>query len=460
MSATTGNNEPVIKQENPGQQPPPQQYAPPPQQVQHSVPQMQYHQQMMMQASAMTPKRPGETDEGANKRPRLDLQLPPGTPLAGPMHGQHMVGTPQQMSAPGMPGMPGTPMGTPMGPPMGMPRAGGPGPGTPGGMPHHIAPWAFPPAGHTPGAGPRGMPPPQTPKTEDPLDSKDKFQDALFTAGIDIRAEEQALANQNMIPGGGGYMQQQQYNPYAYQQQNRERQSDFLNSTPMIHLLNGTATAHALKSIDPDVPALLALAVKERLSSLITSMAALEKHRTSGPVNPGPSPEARALAALANKERADEERRLVLLESRKQEEETRQAQAVLEGTATPTTEGEKPKKPRKSLVPGGRGTPVNEEAQTRLANATASAMSGSRGKKYAWMTSSGAITPGSSANRRKLAPAKKGGLGEGGKGYEETKGLITMKDALLALEGERDGEGGGGGIGVQKVVMRGYSRLR
>lgn len=118
------------------------------------------------------------------------------------------------------------------------------------------------------------------------------------------------------------------------------------------------------------------------------------------------------------------------------------------------------KKKKKEGGPGVTAKNLSEDTQKRMANATATHIAG-LGNKYAWMNASNASAPskvkakvvsstqanatGASSWARPYLSSTKSTTADNGSGYtEELMTVVTLKDAMFVISGER-GHGGGRG---------------
>ncbi|OLL24682.1 Transcription initiation factor TFIID subunit 4 [Neolecta irregularis DAH-3] len=230
------------------------------------------------------------------------------------------------------------------------------------------------------------------------------FFDALHSAGVDVRAEELNLTSSLHLSQSSSYI-------------DRSRHSDFLNHQPLALNIDKVIAQHGLRSFESDVPVLLALGLQDRLRKLLVQMILLEKHRTL-PV------------AVQSDWVGDTLRKL--------EERDRSWISKQTPAASASTDREK----------GGKN--ISETALHRQANVTALQATGGQ-KKYSWMTSGGS---GGGANaistpqRRKKVEIKE---------YKEETGQVTIKDALMTMEMDREGNGlisGHGGKSVMEAWMK------
>lgn len=245
------------------------------------------------------------------------------------------------------------------------------------------------------------------------------------------------------------------------------------------------AKKHKVVSVPEDSVNYVALALRTRLQDLVTSMIAASAHRTDTAFDRTPSTYedgtpmwsvtiqrdvAKQLAALERTEREEEMR------IRRERKELAAAQVAAGNVPTGPLgsagamdgdEEEGPKKKKKKVDgPGVTAKNMSEEQRKKMSNAAASHAIGGAAKQYAWMTagSSSAAAAKARANATSASSAPSpaaGGLSATtpsvwSKPYqnpaktatptrpEESKKVVTLRDALFVIERER-GHGGGRG---------------
>ncbi|KAJ7720283.1 transcription initiation factor TFIID component TAF4 family-domain-containing protein [Mycena maculata] len=307
------------------------------------------------------------------------------------------------------------------------------------------------------------------------LDTADvaTLNDALGSAGVDLRAEEERLQRSHDQP--------QSFQPFEDRARKQPQRPAF-----DVALLGATMRAIAARhSVTAGVPAdcvnYLALALRARLQDLVTGMIDAARHRAQAQFDRAPGLYGDGTAAWGVRVHADVARQLEALEraERAEEEALRRARAVRERAVdtalAAVLAGEDVEVPAGDDgmdVDGGGGgdgdgdarkrrkkdkekAAVSEEAGRRMANAAASRAAGITGR-YAWLT----------AKPRSAAPpvvgAPRDGDGDGlgwARPYKATRRggtppplppdadqrmRITIRDAMFVVEKER-GHGGGRG---------------
>lgn len=262
-----------------------------------------------------------------------------------------------------------------------------------------------------------------------------------------------------------------------------------MNQTAVEVLLQRIVKEESLNRWDPHVEGLLGVCVQERLSDLITTMVTLSKHRTAPPPEGAVMADnvRETLAALAARERATEERYQALHQQRREAAEARElARSEAESAAAIGSVDEAGRKRDRRGPMGATSSARNlsEDAQKKLTNQTARlAVGGAR--SYSWLTNDSATkpavgggfgiqkakrggpgsapgTPGSttSGNQSGTGDASKDGSKQHALPYlQEPANLITMRDALTALEMDAQDAGNVYGRGAM-ALYRGYAKLR
>jgi Transcription initiation factor TFIID component TAF4 family len=335
------------------------------------------------------------------------------------------------------------------------------------------------------------------------LDTADvaTLNDAIGSAGVDLRvralphrllltlkilsqAEEETLQR--------GNDQHQTYRPYEdrsrKQPLNPNFDTRFLGPT-----MRAIGTKHKVPKIPEDAVNYVALALRARLHDLLVAMAAASAHRTDSQFDRTPSSYvdgtpmwrisvrrdiAKQLAALERAEREDEMR------IRRERKELAAAQAAAlaahaPGAATGETEdgeGGPKKKKKKADGPGVTAKNMSEDVRKKMSNAVASHAAGLSTGKYAWMNASNATpapppkpkpaaspapatTTVPAATTASAAAAAAAAIGSSWarpyvstsgkpasatKEEEDTRRVVTLRDALFVVEKER-GHGAGRG---------------
>ncbi|KAK9352791.1 transcription initiation factor TFIID component TAF4 family-domain-containing protein [Lipomyces doorenjongii] len=361
-----------------------------------------------------------------------------------------------------------TPMGSPVLPAHYLPPYNGPlSPGTPGSTGGSRS--ASPAAGNTPVMRANVLP--QTPAAgalkEDPND----FSDALLSAGVDLREEEQLLSSSIPIrtqsfkagvaitPSGslgpipslndGGLLST--FDMTADDTLHAHRRTPFLD----LHVVRQVVAALALENDiqpppltvpyavtetkDNDVLVLISLACQEWLSNILTSAVITSRYRReSGNSTSNASDVAKSLRQIA-------------IQDKEREDKYKISKAALEARSgtTGTTDGSG------KVHDGEKGAHATEEVMHRAANATAALMVSGGRKKYSWMTSGGpgnsSPSVGGSAGGGSKKDSSTGSHGIRIREAKEEQGVV-MRDLLTVLENER--------VGVQKALTKGWTRLR
>ncbi|KAA8897388.1 hypothetical protein TRICI_006732 [Trichomonascus ciferrii] len=253
------------------------------------------------------------------------------------------------------------------------------------------------------------------PSVPGPSMDPDQLSDALLSAGVDLKEEENLLSS--------SLTTEQQYTRAAAVQGTTPARTspavDFLNSPKLLTMVRKIAAEAGVRHVfdkDNEITRLLSVSCQEWLTDIITSMVVLNRHRRRSR-NDVHSDISRALRNLAVKDKEAEDRRL--------------AQKAVMGSESGQN-GEDKK------------NAVSEETQYRAANATALMMTGK--KKYSWLTG-GSSSPGMRSS---------GGLprNEGNIRYREAREEpnLALRDLLGALEERR--------FGVEKTLVKGYAKLK
>ncbi|KAH8817716.1 transcription initiation factor TFIID component TAF4 family-domain-containing protein [Flagelloscypha sp. PMI_526] len=306
------------------------------------------------------------------------------------------------------------------------------------------------------------------------------MQDALGSAGIDLRAEEESLHRTHYSTGN---------NILGDRTRTQTSISTFFLSTT----LQAIAGGHALpRKVPDDAVNYLALATRMRLEELIEKMVRAAKHRENARFDrePGVYTEGGEDAPMWRvKLRRDVQKQLDALEKVEREEESRirrdrkerqeaAANAALleaENQAAMDLEDEDglpaKKKRKKDGGPNLQAKNLSDDVRKKLSDDTASQAAGR--KKYAWMTAGGggssASTPAKATSpkpstptpatagsptasggwARAYVPRNKSQLSQSASGdldmeQPDEKTTLTLRDAMFVVCGER-GHGGGKG---------------
>jgi len=312
------------------------------------------------------------------------------------------------------------------------------------------------------------------------LDTADvaTLNDAIGSAGVDLRAEEESLQR--------GTDQHQTYRPYEDRSRKQPTTPNF-DTRFLGTTMRAIGTKHKVTKIPEDSVNYVALALRARLHDLLVAMTAASAHRMDSQFDREPSTYvdgtpmwrisvrrdvAKQLAALERAEREDEMR------IRRERKELAAAQAAAlaahaPGATTGDTEdgeGGPKKKKKKADGPGVTAKNMSEDVRKKMSNAVASHAAGLSTSKYSWMTASNAsaapapkpkpatspapatttapaTTPATAAMgstwARPYVPTS-GKATSATKEEEETRRVITLRDALFVVEKER-GHGAGRG---------------
>jgi len=230
------------------------------------------------------------------------------------------------------------------------------------------------------------------------------LQDALFSADIDLEAEEALLSRVDddgrrhqtgvQFYGGGGFRA-------------TDTASDYVPPPPFLDAnLLAKVVRRAIGRYDAEALQLLSQAAREYMLNLLSTAIILARHRRAS--SNQSSEVTTALRQLAQQEREGEEQR-----------RARKA-AAAEAEAQP------------------KARHMSDEAVAKNANATALHLAG--GRTYSWMKS-GPVRASRSGESAIPATSTR-------KGWKEEDG-VTLRDMLLALEGSR-------GLGMDRA----YAKLR
>ncbi|KAJ3483794.1 hypothetical protein NLI96_g6079 [Meripilus lineatus] len=341
---------------------------------------------------------------------------------------------------------------------------------------------------------------PKQPAQATTMDTTDvaTLNDALGSAGVDLRAEEEGLHR--------SFDQYQSYRPY----EDRSRKQPLSPNFDLRYLgpiIREIGTKHKVTNVPEDSVNYVALALRARLQDLVTAMIAASAHRTDTQYDrPSALYEdetpmwnlrvrndvAKQLAAIEKVEREEE---MKVRRERKERAEMAAAHAAnlaaqASGGGTPMAvdgptassgggedggDGGAPKKKKKKDGPGVTARNMSEDVRKKMSNAVASQAAGLGTGKYAWMNAANAATPskpkpstpaasspapGGLTPATTTAPAISATASNGGwaRPYVSSKAakqttppkeddnrrLVTLRDAMFVIENER-GHGGGRG---------------
>ncbi|KAF5322518.1 hypothetical protein D9619_000185 [Psilocybe cf. subviscida] len=355
---------------------------------------------------------------------------------------------------------------------------------------------------------PTSAPAPAAATTTGTMDTADiaTLNDALGSAGVDLRAEEESL--QRTYDSHSSYR--------SYEDRTRKQPPKPAFDTRILGATMRTAaTTHKVARVPEESVNYLALALRARLQDLLTAMITAAHHRTDTQfdrpaaqyTDSSPmwsivvrSDVAKQLAALEKVEREEEMR--VRKERKERAEMTAARTAALAAQAnaagaggangvSPTNGGDaddgegSAKKKRKKDGPGVTARNMSEDVRKKMSNAVATQAAG-LGGKYSWMTAANAASPvpkaksaasivattaspsstGTGAAASATTPATPTATGAQGANStwarpyvptklktetsrdtaaeDDTRTSITMRDAMFVIEKER-GHGGGRG---------------
>ncbi|KAF5387656.1 hypothetical protein D9615_000777 [Tricholomella constricta] len=317
------------------------------------------------------------------------------------------------------------------------------------------------------------------------------LNDALGSAGVDLRAEEETLQRSH----------EPQHSYRSFEDRTRKQPPTpsfdprFLSTT-----MRTIGTQHKISKVPDDSTNYLALALRARLQDLVTSMITASHHRNDTQFDRPASLYEDGSPMWSIVVRSDVAKQLAVLEKVEREEETRirrerkerqdmaaahaaalAAQAngagnPLGGDGYDDMEGGAKKK-RKKDGPGVTARNMSEDVRKKMSNAVATQAAG-LGGKYAWMNASNAAAapkpkpaaamgspnpaggpaaanpattttpaPGAGAASswaRPYVPTKKSTTPQAAAEEEDTRTLVTMRDAMFVIEKER-GHGAGRG---------------
>lgn len=285
---------------------------------------------------------------------------------------------------------------------------------------------------------PAQPPPAKRVKEEQPHAEIDPEQlgDVLNAAGVDLR-EEESLLNSGLMsePGGiaGARLLHAPRDP-----------NDMLLDYDVLRRLVAKKTAdYGLRigyddgmsslGLNQDPLGLLSASCEEWLASILSEAAAYSRHRRLT-----------LTQEVANENAKQEAVNPVTKALRKLAEEDKEAEAKRVELKAQLGIGEDAKKPEKI------SEKENEEIMQKAANDTARMMTAAVGrkKKFSWMSSGNA---GGAQNQRLAGARSKNADAQKVREVKEDNGIV-LRDLLPVLEEKH--------MGVKKVLMRGYARLR
>ncbi|KAI0650890.1 transcription initiation factor TFIID component TAF4 [Trametes meyenii] len=313
------------------------------------------------------------------------------------------------------------------------------------------------------------------------------LNDALGSAGVDLRAEEE-----NMQRSSDTYYS---YRPYEDRSHKQPTKPNF--DTRIIgQTMRNIGSQHKVPKIPEDSVNYLALALRARLQDLLTAMIAAAQHRTDAQFDRPASTYEDGRPMWSVVVRTDVAKQLTVIERVEREEEMRirrerkerqeavaaaQSASIVSaanGAAAESAGGDDeggPKKKKKKEGPGVTARNMPEDLRKKMSNAVAKQAAGLGTSKYAWMTAGGAANGGGTPAKSKsagsaptqrastpattTAPAQSASAGSWARPYQSSKPnaqqqqqakeedgrlAVTLRDAMFVVENER-GHGGGRG---------------
>ncbi|KAG6373851.1 transcription initiation factor TFIID component TAF4 family-domain-containing protein [Boletus reticuloceps] len=316
------------------------------------------------------------------------------------------------------------------------------------------------------------------------------LNDALGSAGVDLRAEEESLQR--------SYDSHQAYRPFEDRSKKQPTTPSF-DTRFFGPTIRSIGTQHKITKVPEDSVNYLALALRARLQDLVVAMIAAARHRTDAQYDRSPSMYEDGTPMWSVVIRSDLGKQLAALEKTEREEEMKvrrerkeradlaaahaanlaaQASGAGGAMAVDEEDGGAPKKKKKKEGPGVTARNMSEDVRKKMSNAVASQAAGIGGK-YAWMTSANApataskpkpvtttpapavtapattstpattTAPAASTNTgtswaRPYVSSKKVTAAFTQVSEEDNRMLVTMRDAMFVAERER-GHGGGRG---------------
>lgn len=304
------------------------------------------------------------------------------------------------------------------------------------------------------------------------------MNDALGSAGVDLRAEEENLRQSHSTSQATNQASQ----PRGAQRSRLKKQGKKVVFDP-VHVgskMRTVAIRHGMQTGTNGVPedsvSYLGLALRARLSKLIEGMIAAAAHREETETVRAPGLYEDGTPMWSVVVRKDIAKQLAALDKVDKEEETaarrdrkaREAYAAGGQPALPSLddalqmeqEEEPKKKKKKPDGPGVTAKNMSEDMKKKLSNATAAQAAGLSTSKYAWMNAGNLNTTARPAAKKATSTTTTSTTPAAGTGWakpfqttkkkdepavdEDLRRAITMKDAIFVVERER-GHGGGRG---------------
>ncbi|KAJ7248241.1 transcription initiation factor TFIID component TAF4 [Mycena haematopus] len=279
------------------------------------------------------------------------------------------------------------------------------------------------------------------------------LNDAIGSAGVDLRAEEESLQRTHQQPQSFG----------AFEDRSRKQPArpnfdvSFLGST-----MRTIASRHKVTGVPEDCVNYLALALRARLQDLVTSMIDAARHRTSAQFDRPASLYEDGSATWGILVRSDVAKQLAALEKVEREEEAwvREARERLDDAITTAVTAALNGEDARLEIPGNdamdvdsgarprpRKRAVSEEVGRKMTNAAANHAAGITGK-YAWLTSASGPRPNSTGATLPPRPYKPSNAVTANPPPlppdVDQRMRITLRDSMFVIEKER-GHGGGRG---------------
>ncbi|KAH7887324.1 transcription initiation factor TFIID component TAF4 family-domain-containing protein [Phlebopus sp. FC_14] len=326
--------------------------------------------------------------------------------------------------------------------------------------------------------------------TSSTMDTSDvaTLNDALGSAGVDLRAEEESLQR--------SYDSHQPYRSFEDRAKKQPTTPSF-DTRFLGPTMRTVGTQHKVTKVPDDSVNYLALALRARLQDLVTAMIAAAHHRTDTQFDRPASLYEDGTPMWSIVVRSDIAKQLAALEKVEREEEMKirrerkeradlaaahaanlAAQAAGAGgaMAVDDEEGGGAKKKKKKEGPGVTARNMSEDVRKKMSNAVASQAAG-LGGKYAWMTAANAptttskpklaavptaatmttpvttsipattTTPAVSTTMswaRPYVSATKTSSATAQVAEDDNRTVVTLRDAMFVIERER-GHGGGRG---------------
>lgn len=318
----------------------------------------------------------------------------------------------------------------------------------------------------------------------DAVDARD-LQDALTSAGVDLRSEEMMMSNMNgadsgSINGGFGYNDNGPSRPM--QAFTAEKGAQILDQIALKIVIERICARNNVRSPADmsGVSSLLSLAFQERLKILLEQMVNVAAHRiTSEPIRSVNNSLWKAFVSIAQAEREREEQFADKIDKMRESDELEsQLKAAAQESADDDKSGSSLK--RKKLPSAtAAARQITVAAQTRLSNATA--LKGLGGRKYSWLSSgtedgaaTASPTPGSRSDMSPYASGRASPMPMGNTLNTKTRLarwmpkervadraldrplVLSVRDVLEVLEHDRFGMGrivGRGGKATTRAYM-------